>query len=265
MVSNTLLVVTGASRGIGRSIANAVSKRIQCPHRCRAVLIARSEPDLAKTKNFMRTGGNDNIEIESVATDLSDLDAVELVIPELFRRLAMTSYDHAILINNAGSFGYLGPSTSIDLRGLQHALNLNVTSSIYISSQFTSHFSDFSKKTTIVNISSVAAIKPFPTLGAYCAGKAARDMFHSVMAEEMKDKKCVNVINYAPGAVETDMQAEIRGSETIDDMVKGQMTKMKEEGSLLDSDETARVLNQLIFGDTDVKSGNHIDYWDVKG
>lgn len=53
---------------------------------------------------------------------------------------------------------------------------------------------------TVVNISSLCALKPFPSWVLYCTGKAARDMMFRVLAEEEPD---VRVLNYAPGECPT--------------------------------------------------------------
>lgn len=64
-------------------------------------------------------------------------------------------------------------------------------------------------KLEIVNVSSLAAVMSFESWGYYCAGKAARDMFHKTIALEHVNDGVV-VINYAPGPLDTDMQKEIR-------------------------------------------------------
>ncbi len=55
---------------------------------------------------------------------------------------------------------------------------------------------------TVVNVSSLMALRAQETWSLYCSGKAARDMFFQVVAEE---EKGVTVLNYAPGPVLTDM------------------------------------------------------------
>uniref|UniRef100_A0A8D2QDF3 Sepiapterin reductase n=1 Tax=Zonotrichia albicollis TaxID=44394 RepID=A0A8D2QDF3_ZONAL len=56
---------------------------------------------------------------------------------------------------------------------------------------------------TVVNISSLCALEPFPSWALYCSGKAARDMMFRVLALE---EPGVRVLNYAPGPLDTDMQ-----------------------------------------------------------
>lgn len=74
----------------------------------------------------------------------------------------------------------------------------------------------------VISIISFRALKFFKILclpGIYCAGKAARDMFHAVLAQEQAKKQenattstveKILVLNYAPGPLDTDMQKEIR-------------------------------------------------------
>ena len=103
-----------------------------------------------------------------------------------------------------------------------------------------------------MNVSSLAAVQAFPTWGVYCAGKAARDMFTAVGASEMAGKVCscaalvengerkldarfvvqrplVSMLNYAPGPMDTDMQASLRESDTMDEGIKVYMSNMHAE------------------------------------
>ena len=77
-----------------------------------------------------------------------------------------------------------------------------------------------------MNVSSLAAVTPFKTWGVYCAGKAFRDMYHRTLCLENGHLK---VVNYAPGAMDTDMQGEIRGSEGCDGDLKEYFRKSKDE------------------------------------
>ena len=69
---------------------------------------------------------------------------------------------------------------------------------------------------SVVNVSSLCAVQAFESWGIYCAGKAARDMYHAVLAQELSKRSGDNtgskilVLNYAPGPLDTDMQKEIR-------------------------------------------------------
>ena len=70
----------------------------------------------------------------------------------------------------------------------------------------------------IVNISSLAAVKPFETWSLYCTAKAARDMLYRVVAAEAvsADASRIKTISYAPGPCDTDMQSYIRETATYE-------------------------------------------------
>ncbi len=83
----------------------------------------------------------------------------------------------------------------------------------------------------IINISSLAGIQPFASCGIYSMGKAAREMFHKVLAEEHKVKNSgVKVLNYAPGPLDTDMQKQIREGPDVDPATKVRDLGEKREG-----------------------------------
>ena len=115
------------------------------------------------------------------------------------------NYDSMILINNAGSIGHVGNIiTSPSLQDMIQNVNLNITSSLWISTRFLRHVKSLnvassspdatsSKSKTqpitfIVNVSSLTAIAKFPSLGIYSAGKACRDKYHEIMATELESK-----------------------------------------------------------------------------
>jgi len=280
----TLLVVTGASRGLGRAIAIAFASSTQIPS-LRALLVARSADDLAETAALMRDAAEQSsteIDVSYVVADLSKLSSLELTIEKLvLEPLASSSsslskeYDKAVLINNAGSLGYLGRVADMSsLAELQHAINFNITSSIWLSSQFARKFA-LSKegeaapaaKCIIVNISSLCAIKPFNTMSVYCAGKAARDMFHAVLSKEesaaASSAEDVKILNYAPGMCETEMSVELAESDQLDQDLSAMYQTSLEEKKMVQPKDTAEKLLRILLADDDEwNSGAHIDYWD---
>lgn len=129
----------------------------------------------------------------------------------------------AVLVNNVGT---LGEMRRIDewssVEAIRAAVDLNVTGVAWLTSLFLRHARALAPQPLqphlIVNISSLAALQPFSTQVLYCTGKAARDMLHAGVAAEhdsAEEKRRVAVLNYAPGPLDTDMQAEIRASDTI--------------------------------------------------
>lgn len=145
-------------------------------------------------------------------------------------------HHRAILINCAGSTGYIGPFST--LKDIQEATNLNFISKTWLSTQFARHFlftmdgdveeeRNENKKEnrkvitecTIVNITSMCAVKATPTMGLYCATSAARDIYHKVLAidssSNSSNDRRVRILNYAPGSCNTNMQARLRDQEPL--------------------------------------------------
>lgn len=117
----------------------------------------------------------------------------------------------------------------------------------------------------MVNVSSLAALQPFVTWSLYCAGKAARDMMHKVLAEEVKADppggRTLSVLNYAPGPMDTDMNAVIRLAEEADVGTKEYFQKMKDDGALVNPDDSAMKLVRIL--EDKVYAGDHVDFYDV--
>lgn len=99
----------------------------------------------------------------------------------------------------AGSLGDISRFTKsfTDMAEVNSYLSLNVSSFLCLTSQFLQTFPQRpGLRRTVINISSLCALKPFSSWVLYCSGKAARDMMFRVLAEEEPD---LRVLNYAPG------------------------------------------------------------------
>jgi len=265
----TLLFVTGASRGIGQAVAQAFVQDAAMTN-VRVCLLGRDVDGLTKTSELLAKqadAGAKEVTVTSHVVDLSELDSLEEKITDIFQDLISTNnnqtlYERAILINNAGSIDPIGKSSQLtSLQTLRACNDLNVTSSIWLSSYFIRHFSQNHgiQSTTVVNISSLCAIQPFKTLGVYCAGKAYRDMFHETMAVE--EEEGVKILNYAPGAIETNMTRTIMESENTDNEVGENLKKMRDEKTYVKLSDTAQKLVNLVMSNN-FQSGKHVDYWD---
>ena len=275
---STLLFVSGASRGLGRAIALACAETPALQHaKLRAVLLARSSDGLLETERQMRRIRPTNLDVRRETVDLSDLDTLEECIEPILEQEAATSagtkleaYDRAILLNCAGSTGYIGPRPS--LSDIRDATNLNFISKTYVSTSFVRHFgglreddhvsatsqSTVKPECTIVNVSSMCAVKPTPTMALYCATSAGRDMYHTVLAGDHLSN--VRILNYAPGSCDTDMQAMLRNHERLDPAVQAYCRSLVDFDSLVDCRDTSANLTKLLFERDSFTSGERIEY-----
>lgn len=213
-----LVFVTGASRGFGRSIAAELARGLASQGLTPTfALLARDESGLVATAEAIR-GAAAGCAVVSQLVDLAGLDSVHREFNAAVAGVqalndASHRFDVAVLVNNAGSLGPLVPVDRLAepggpaaLTALKAAIDLNVTSVVWLTSLFLAELdsgrlvkpraataaadaasgagSAAVMPHAIINVSSLCAIKPFSTNGVYCAGKAARDMLHAVIAGE---------------------------------------------------------------------------------
>jgi sepiapterin reductase len=118
---------------------------------------------------------------------------------------------------------------------------------------------------TIINVSSLAATTPFESWSIYCAGKAARDIYHAVLAKEQlkfPDRRKLVTLNYAPGPLDTNMQKEIRENEQVDKETREFFKTMKDNNQLVDPNVSADKLSRLIISGS-FESGSHVDFYEL--
>lgn len=257
----TYCLITGASKGIGRKFAIEFSRAFSA--NSLLVLLARSESGLVQTRNLV-TSANADVKVKIYPTDLSKPD------PELFLSMIQTSlresgcnpgdFDLSLIVHNAGSVGDVSEGTT-DMcypEKWQEYFSLNLFSVACLNSQFLKVFPEGSvKERTIINVTSLCAIKPFKSMGYYCCGKASREMFFRVLAEE---NPTINVLNYAPGPVDTDMVSEVITS-TGDASVQDMFVNLKKTGTILTVDQTTRRIMEVMENGK-FESGQHVDYYD---
>ncbi|MBN0047064.1 SDR family oxidoreductase [Streptomyces actuosus] len=185
-LSGKVALVTGASRGIGYGVAEALVARGD-----RVCITGRNEEAL---KEAVETLGADRvIGVAGKAHDEAhQAVAVERTM-EAFGRV-----DH--LVNNAGTNPVFGPIADLDLNVARKVFETNVVSALGFA-QRTWHAWQKDNGGTIVNIASVAGLSPSPFIGAYGVSKAAMINLTVQLAHEFAPGVRVNAI--APAVVKT--------------------------------------------------------------
>jgi NAD(P)-dependent dehydrogenase (short-subunit alcohol dehydrogenase family) len=185
-VSGGTVIVTGATRGIGRATVDAILARGG-----KVIAIARDEEALAGLEAF--AAGR----IRTVAADLSDVSRVS----DAARRAidAFGSVDG--LVNCAGIARY-EPVLSAELESIEAQLQVNLVAPLLLSQVVAAHLQG--RGGAIVNVSSTLSERVAPTTVVYAATKAALNTLTKGLALELAPSG-VRVNAVLPGGVDTDM------------------------------------------------------------
>lgn len=189
-------LVTGASRGIGRSIAVALAD-----HGAHVVLVARNGELLNEVKTDIESRGGS---AQVIVADLSLEESAE----QIAQQLEIDSLD--ILVNNAGGNSFMSPVQSMRFSGWKKTMNLNLDSVVSITQALIPRLVN-SGNGSIINVSSVAGLNGSPFMSHYGAAKAALISFSRSLALELASQG-VRVNSLVPGWIETDLTDFLRGT-----------------------------------------------------
>jgi short-subunit dehydrogenase len=185
------VVITGASRGIGRAIAE-----IFATHGHNLFLIARNEHQLLKTAEELQTA-HPRIKVKTHAFDLSKKEHAQLCGEWLLYNVDVID----VLVNNAGTFTPGNISDEPD-GALENMLSVNLFSAYHVTRAVLPKMIK-SRTGHIFTVCSIASLHAYPNGGAYSISKFALLGFTKNLREELKDKN-IKVTAIVPGAVYTD-------------------------------------------------------------
>lgn len=221
-----VVVITGASRGIGAGMAQQFARM-----GLNLGLCARHQPP---------SPGQGQILCQAV--DVSDAEAVERFAETVSRELGAID----LWINNAGILGEIAPARDLNPSNFQQLLTINVLGVFNGSRSFIKHRRALGGGGVLINISSGAAQRGIAGWSAYCASKAAVDRFSESLALEEADSD-IRVLAVAPGVVDTEMQSSIRASTEENFPSVERFRQMKATGQFNSADFVARELYAMAF------------------
>ncbi|MCJ7725376.1 MAG: glucose 1-dehydrogenase [Acidimicrobiia bacterium] len=200
-LTNKVVVVTGASRGIGEAIAHACVAA-----GARVALASRNQEGLDEVAAAITDAGGNAL---AIACHMGKPDEVDA----LFTRVTAEWGDVSGLVNNAGTNPYFGPMLGITDAAFDKTFEVNVKGYLYAARAF----ADRAPGGSIVNIASVAGLEAAPLQGVYGMTKAAVISMTKTLAVELGPAFRVNAI--APGLVETRFASALIHNEEIHDRV----------------------------------------------
>jgi 3-oxoacyl-[acyl-carrier protein] reductase len=188
-------LVTGAGRGIGCTVAEALASQ-----GAMVFLAARTASELESTAEEIRRSGGKAL---AVPTDLGE----ERDIRSLFQEIRRQGDRLDILINNAG-VGIYGPLVDFAPEDFDTVMRINAKAT-FLCCQQALRLMIPKKKGYIINISSVVGFKGYPDQAAYTASKHAIMGMTKSLAEETREQG-IRVSAILPGGVDTRLAAIAR-------------------------------------------------------
>src|SRR5436190_3398347 len=193
-------LITGASRGIGRAIAEKLGAEDVT-----LLLHGRDTVALAETRKGVEA------HCSKVIPLIHDL-ATSAGVSDLIAEVGAQPID--LLVNNAG-VAVVKPFGEITPIEWEQTIGVNITAPFLLSQHFAPRMAPGS---SIVNILSVAAKTGFPNWSAYCMSKFALEGFSRCVREELRDRK-IRVINVYPAATDTEIWSQVEGKWPRDRMM----------------------------------------------
>ncbi|MHC5068315.1 MAG: SDR family NAD(P)-dependent oxidoreductase [Planctomycetota bacterium] len=186
-MQNRVIVITGASSGIGAATARALAGV------GRLALVGRDRERLQAVVDQVKDAGG---EAQAIIADLSEVDAAAAVVAETVERYGEID----AVINNAGAF-ITAPADAVDAAHIAALLPINLRAPMLLTVAAIPHLRAQGGG-MVINVSSVAATAGFPTCGVYAAAKAGVEAWSQVLREELRaDHIRVGVV--VPGATDT--------------------------------------------------------------
>ena len=217
-------IVTGASRGIGRTIA----LRLAADGFGVVVNYAGNAAKAEEVVNEIVGSGGQAIAIQA---DVANADAVQ----KLFEKTLKTFGQIDVVVNNAGILP-LSPIAKGDIETFDKVIATNLRGTFLVMSQAAQHVAEGGR---IIAFSSSVLAKSFPTYGPYIASKAGVEGLVRVLANELRGHK-ITVNAVAPGPVATELFLSDKTEEQI-----AQMSKMAPLERLGQPDDIAGVVSFL--------------------
>jgi 3-hydroxy acid dehydrogenase/malonic semialdehyde reductase len=195
------VLVTGASSGIGRSIAEEFART--SPKDLKIIITARRVDTLKEVAAGINKEVGDGVKVLPVKLDISQPQEVANLIPSL----PVEFQDIDILVNNAGLVKGMDKAPEIKAEDMEVMFSTNVTGLINMTQAVMPIFQRKQNgadggRGDIINIGSIAGREGYPGGSIYCATKAAVRTFTEALRRELIATR-IRVIEIDPGQVET--------------------------------------------------------------
>ena len=185
-MSKPIAIITGASTGIGKSLAIKLSGDYF------VYLISRNNDKLQKVYNTIINKGN---ECEVIVADISKKNSIDKIYSRINNKKNIE-----LLINNAGKAKFRDISNT-SIEDWDSQININLRGSFLMTKMIIDDLKS-KKNGSIVFVNSVAGLNPYKNSTAYASSKHGLRGFASSLREELRDYN-IKVVSVYPGAIDT--------------------------------------------------------------
>ncbi|KAJ5690677.1 hypothetical protein N7462_005069 [Penicillium macrosclerotiorum] len=199
-LSGQIALLTGASMGIGESIARALAKS-----GANIILVSRSEDKLARLKDDLSKQYPD-LKFIYRGVDIGDYEAVDSAVRSSVQEMGGID----ILINNAGlALGAPNVFHNLKISDIQAMNSTNVNGPMFVTHSVLNQSMLSRQAGTILNITSVTGLEvpPFPGEAVYHSNKAAQEAFTNALRNELVGTN-IKVLALRPGCVVTNFHSQ---------------------------------------------------------
>lgn len=232
-------VVTGASRGIGKAVAEHLLEKDFT-----VVAAARS-----KSADIVELESRYNDKIIFFPCDISDSENRKMLSEFICKEYGKLN----LLVNNAG----VAPRERKDIleispEDFDYLLNINLKGTFFLTQELAPLLIKCGKS-RIVNISSMSAYTASVNRGEYCISKAGISMITKLFAARLAEYG-VSVLEIRPGIIETDMTSKVK--EKYEKLIEEGITPVKRMGL---PEDVAKCVSAIAEGSFDFCTGTVID------
>jgi NAD(P)-dependent dehydrogenase (short-subunit alcohol dehydrogenase family) len=248
-IRGQVAIVTGASRGIGRAIAQRCAEE-----GAKVALVARSASQLEEVASQIREGGGVAL---AIAADVTDHTAIKT----MARRVEAELGPIDLLVNNAGVFYCIGPTWEVDPETWWTDVTIN-TLGVFLCCREVVPGMVARRKGRVINLIGGGTDMPLPYGSAYATSKAAVMRFTETLAVELREHG-VKVFALRPGFVRTDM-SEYQLTEEGRHWLPNTAQRFEDEKDVPPT-EAANLAVEFASGRFDALTGRYIRVNDYKG
>ena len=224
--NNKVIIITGASSGIGRACAIEFAQ-----NGAKIVLAARRIEELKKVEDQIKKQGGEAI---SIITDVKSIEDCKNLIYKTVEKYGKID----VLINNAG-ISMRAVFEDLDLSVIKELMDTNFYGAVYCTKFALSYL--LKQKGTVIGISSISGLTPLPGRTGYSASKYAMEGFLNTLRLE-NNKKGLNVLIVHPGFTSSNIR-----NVALDKNGQAQKETPRDEEKMMTSERVAQIIAKATY------------------